>query len=156
MSNLGEFFGGQGFNPDDVKSDVLPAGTYRAVMTGTEIKTSKAGHKYMAATLEIVAPPEFAGRKLWDNLNLGHPTPSTRQIAERRLKAYCAAVGAGVVMDTSTLFNKVMLITITADQQGDEIRNQVKKVEKYLKTGEAATTAPTSAPAATSANADPF
>jgi hypothetical protein len=156
MSNLGEFFGGQGFNPDDVKSEVLPAGTYRAVMTGTEVKTSSKNNKYMSVTLEIVAPPEFAGRKLWDNLNLGHPTPETRRMAEQRLKSYCAAVGAGVVMDTNSLFNKVFSVTLTVDQTGEQPRNRVKKVEKYLKTGDAATTAPTSAPAATPANADPF
>jgi len=154
MSDLSEFYGSEGFDPSSVSdSDLLPKGTYRAVVSGTQTKTSNAGNKYMSVELQIIHPAEFANRKIWDTLNLAHEKPTVRQGAERRLKAYCGAVGVGRLESTSQLFNKALLIDVVVEGEGESQRSQIKKVHKYLATGN---NTPTTAAVNTSPNADPF
>lgn len=56
LSDVGEF-------------KAMPAGTYRAALTGFELKQSKTGNDYIKAEFTI-QDDEFSGRKQWKNYSL--------------------------------------------------------------------------------------
>lgn len=83
--------------------DPIPAGWYNSVIVNTEMKPNKdQTGMYMEITEQVVDGP-FAGRKLFDRLNLQNPNPTAVEIAFKTLKAVYNAVGKARVNDSSEL-----------------------------------------------------
>jgi len=108
----------------------LPNGKYKAVVSNSEMKESKAGHNYIAFTLEII-DGQYKGRLLWENCNHTHPNEQTRKIANGRLSAMSKAVGMVQLMDTSELHNKPMLIEVAQKKRNDtgEMQNVIRSFD---------------------------
>jgi len=115
--------------PNQAFENLAPA-WYTAMITESEMKPTKGGDgSYLEITLEVIAPQQFAGRKLWDRLNLNNPNEKAVEIAYQTLSAICHATGVIQVQDSQQLHNipmdvKVGLSKVT--EQYPEPRNEVK------------------------------
>lgn len=73
--------------------EVLPEGSYTAVITNTEMKATKAGGQRISLKLEITGP-SHEGRVLYENLNVFNSNDDAVRIAVATLHRICLAVGA--------------------------------------------------------------
>ena len=91
---------------------ILPPGDYYAQIIQSEMRVSKAGTgKYLWLEYEIL-DGEFVGRKFWNNLNLLNPNSQTVEIAQRDLKAICAAIGVELSTSSDPLHFLPMLVKV--------------------------------------------
>ena len=91
--------------------DVYPAGKYLSQIVSSEMRPTKDGRgQYLFLELDILEGP-FAGRKLFDRLNLVNDNPDTVDIATRPLSSICRATGQMQVKDSEQLH----LIPLIAD-----------------------------------------
>jgi hypothetical protein len=156
MSELNGIFGDDGFDPSTVAaSDVLPAGEYRACVTGSIVGESKAGDKLIKLEITILQPQTANGRKLWLNLNVAHPKDNVKAIALRQLKQICEACGIARLVDLGALHNKAFNCTVAVRDSGEYgLQNDIKK---FSKPGAATSPAATQSPASTGSDeARPF
>ena len=91
--------------------EVYPAGKYLSQIVSSEMRPTKDGRgQYLFLELDILEGP-FAGRKLFDRLNLVNDNPDTVDIATRTLSSICRATGQMQVKDSEQLH----LIPLIAD-----------------------------------------
>ena len=90
----------------------LPAGDYNAIITESETKATKDGQgQYLQLKLQI-QDGEFAGRTLFDRLNIWNNNQKAQEIAQRTLSAICHAVGVLQVGDSQELHNRPLVATV--------------------------------------------
>jgi hypothetical protein len=129
MANL------NGFNANNVEPntdfDPIPAGKYVAVVTGSEMKATKAGNgSFLELTFQVLEG-EFKGRLLWARLNLDNPNTLAVKIARGELSALCRAVGIMEPKDSCEMHNLPLVITVKQKTDGDgEVRNEIKGYAK--------------------------
>jgi hypothetical protein len=130
MANL------NGFNAHEVDPNVgfdpIPAGKHVCIITGTEMKPTKAGDgEYLQIELEVIDGPH-KGRKLWDRLTLKHPNEMTVKIARGTLSAICRAVGVMAPKDSVELHNLPLVASVGLKKRTDtgEMTNVIKGYAK--------------------------
>lgn len=141
------------FNANEVKPmesrDVIPAGTYSAVITDSEMKATKsAGGERLNLTFQIIEG-EHEGRKVWAGLNLKNSNPKAEEIAMRELSSICRAIGVITPRQSQDLHDKPMKIKVKvrpADGQY-QASNEINGYEPLSGTVSQAST-PAAAPAA--------
>jgi len=127
MSQLN--FNAQDVAPQQAFENLTP-GWYTAQIVESELKPTQAGTgSYLELTIEVVAPAQFAGRKLWDRLNINNPNEKAVEIAYQTLSAICHATGVIQVQDSQQLHSipmdvKVGMSKVTEDYP--EPRNEIK------------------------------
>lgn len=85
--------------------DPVPAGWYNCIMEKSEMKPTKDGAgAYLECQYNIV-DGQYAGRKLFDRLNLRNSNPQAQEIAFKTLSAIAHAVGVLHVADSQQLHN---------------------------------------------------
>ncbi len=143
--NLGDFDASQveptvGFEP-------IPAGQYKAIILGSEMKGTRAGNGHYLELCFQVIQGEFQNRRLWARLNLDNPNKTAVEIARRELSAICHAVGVKQPGDSSALHDRPLLISVTCKRRDDngEMANEVKGYAAL-----SAASAPAQAPSAKS------
>lgn len=72
--------------------EIIPDGQYKCIISLADQKPSKAGNMMAVLTFEVVEG-EFKGRKINKYLNINHPEPKTKNIANHELKTICDAIG---------------------------------------------------------------
>ena len=83
--------------------ELLPAGKYSAQIVESEMRVTKNGMgQFLWLMLDIMDGPH-TGRKIFDQLNLVNPNPTTVEIAQRALSAICHATGRMHVSDSEEL-----------------------------------------------------
>lgn len=119
------------FNSDDHEPrtgfDPIPAGKYKAVITDSEEKPTKAGTgSYIQFTIEVIEG-EHKGRKLWARLNLNNPSAQAVEIARGELSAICRAVGVKQLKDTAQLHDLPLVVKVKqkSDKDSGEVRNEI-------------------------------
>ena len=106
----------------------IAAGKYVAVITDSQMKSTKNGDgKYLELTFEVVEG-QYKGRKLWSRLNLENPSEQAVQIARGELSAICRAVGVMKPVDSAELHNLPLCIKVACKKRDDtgEITNEIK------------------------------
>jgi hypothetical protein len=114
-----------------VTNGVLPAGTYLAHITESDIRPLASGNgQGLKLTLEII-DGQHKGRRVWDNLNIQHSSETTQRIAQAQLSALCHAVNVIKLEDTSALHYKPVRIKVTVrEAQGQyQESNNIKSYE---------------------------
>lgn len=116
--------------------DPIPAGWYQAQISRSEIKPTKdnSGQGYVELEFTILAPQEFAGRKVYTNLNIYNNNPVASEIAYRALTSICYCIGVLSIQDTQQLHGKPLQIKVTVSGQRQdpttgatyEPRNEIK------------------------------
>jgi hypothetical protein len=90
----------------------LPAGWYKAVITESLEKPTKAQTgSYLQMTVEIIEG-QYQGRKVIERLNLNNPNGTAVEIAQRTLSAICRAVGVMTPRDSSDLHDKPFMVQV--------------------------------------------
>lgn len=112
------------FNAENVEPadsfDVIPAGTYTAVITDSEIVGTKAGTGQMLRLTWQVSDGEHKGRLVWDRLNIVNQNPKAEEIGQRQLSSLCHAAGVLKLRDTEQLHGIpcAIRVIIRKDQTG--------------------------------------
>lgn len=88
--------------PDDPR-EVLPPGWYNVTIDESEMKPTKDGSGAYLSLRYSVLDGQFAGRKIFQNLNLRNNNATTVEIAYKQLSGICHAVGLLTVQDSSQL-----------------------------------------------------
>ena len=131
MANLGNF----NANNVDPATDFepIPADKYVAVITDSEMKSTKSGSgHYLELTFQVIDGP-YKNRLLWSRLNLDNPNAQAVQIAQGELSAICRAVGVMQPKDSIELHNLPLSVTVKCKKREDtgdvtnEIRGYAKK-----------------------------
>ena len=128
----------------------LPAGTYLAHITESDVQPLKSGNgEGLKLTFEII-DGHFKGRKVWENLNIRHTSEDTQRIAQSQLSALCHAVNVIKLMDTAALHFKPVRINVTVREAVGQYKasNNIKGYEAAGGGISAPATAPTPAPVA--------
>lgn len=131
--------------------ELLPAGKYRAQIVESEMRVTKNGMgQFLWLMLDIIEGPH-KGRKIFDQLNLVNPNPTTVEIAQRTLSAICHATGKMQVSDSDELHLIPMTIQVTVKppKNGYGESNAIRYTTP--EPGAAATRAAKPAPAAVAA-----
>jgi len=121
----------QGFNANEVEPmpsyEPLPAGQYTATVVDSEEKISQAGNRFVVLVFEVAEGPH-AGRKLWVNLNLYHPSPDIVKFARSELASICLAVGVPSPQNSGQLHHIPLVIDVRCAPRKDtgELQNRVK------------------------------
>ncbi len=93
--------------------EVLPAGKYRAQIVESEMRVTRNGMGQFLWLMLDILEGEHKGRKIFDQLNLVNPNPTTVEIAQRTLSAICHATGKMQVSDSEELHLIPMTIQVT-------------------------------------------
>ena len=110
MASFGQTFDASAIEPS-TGYEVLPPGKYLAQIVASEMRVTKDGHgQYLYLEVDILEG-QYAGRKLFDRLNVVNANPDTVQIAQRTLSSICRAVGKMQVSNSEQLH----LIPLIAD-----------------------------------------
>lgn len=68
---------------------------------------------------------EFQGQRIRDWLLLGHEGVNVKELAQRKLKAICAAVGTPVISDTRELFHRPFALTLSYREWQGRLKNNI-------------------------------
>jgi len=139
-----------GFNAAEVEPqqsmEPLPAGWYRAVITASEEKPTKAQTgSFLMMTLEVIEG-QHQGRKVFERLNLNNPNATAVEIAQRTLSSICRAVGVMTPRNSSDLHDKPFMVKL-AVKPGDGQYGPSNDIKEYAEQDKAPSA---SAPAASS------
>jgi hypothetical protein len=105
-----------GFNANEIEPQAsrepIPAGWYKAVITESIEKPTKAQTgSYLQMTLEVIEG-EHAGRKAFERLNLNNPNQQAVEIAQRTLSSICRAIGVMTPRTSQDLHDKPFMVKI--------------------------------------------
>lgn len=92
--------------------ELLPAGKYRAQIVESEMRVTRNGMGQFLWLMFDILDGEHKGRKIFDQLNLVNPNPTTVEIAQRTLSAICHATGKMHVSDSEELHLIPMTIQV--------------------------------------------
>jgi len=110
MASFGTTFDASQVEPN-TPYEALPAGKYLVQIIASEMRPTKDGMgQYLYLELDVLEGP-YAGRRLFDRLNLVNPNPEAVEFAKRTLSALCRAAGKLQVNDSEQLH----LIPLLAD-----------------------------------------
>lgn len=120
------------FNANEVEPttdfDPIPAGTYVAVITDSQVKPTKDGMgEYLELTFQVLEG-EYKNRLLWARLCLNHSKEITAKIARGHLSAICRAVGVLTPRDSAELHNLPLVVKVGLKKRTDngELTNEIK------------------------------
>lgn len=113
--------------------EAIPAGWYNAQMTASEMKPTADGTgAYLQAEFTVLSG-DYAGRKLFDRINLQNRNPVAVEIGYKILSAICHAVGVIQVQDSQQLHGRPLQLKVSlraagpgADGKYYEASNEVK------------------------------
>lgn len=92
--------------------ELLPAGKYRAQIVESEMRVTRNGMGQFLWLMLDILDGQHKGRKIFDQLNLVNPNPTTVEIAQRTLSAICHATGKMQVSDSEELHLIPMTIQV--------------------------------------------
>lgn len=119
-----------GFNVAEVEPqtfETLPAGDYICEVVDSEMKETRAGTgQYLQLTLKVLQG-NFAGRLLWDRLNVINPNEQAQNIGRQVLSALCHAAGKPNAQDSQQLHGIPVSVKVVAkDDPQRGLQNEVK------------------------------
>lgn len=108
--------------------DPLPPGRYKAHLTNSEVVATKAGTGELLKLTFEVLEGDYAGRLVFDHLNISNQSEKAQQIGRGMLASLCQACGKnGMVSDSIELHEIPIQIKLGIDPSpGYDPRNKVK------------------------------
>ena len=117
----------------DSKFDALPEGEYRALITESEVKPTKAKDGSLINLKWQILDGPYKNRTVFDRVNWKNSNPTAQTIGRQQLKKIAKAVGAPEEFsDTSILHMKPCLIVIKVGEYNGEPNNEVKGYKAAL------------------------
>ena len=122
----------------------LPAGWYKAVITESLEKPTKAQTgSYLQMTVEVIEGPQ-QGRKVFERLNLNNPNSTAVEMAQRTLSGICRATGVMTPRQSADLHDKPFMVKL-AVKPGDGQYGPSNDIKEYAAVEGAAQAAPAAA-----------
>jgi len=122
----------QEYNLDDpdlgkYSGEMLPVGNYLCSITSAVEKNNSAGTGSMLSLEYVILEGDYAGRTIYDNLNLNHPNQKTVNIARASLKKLLEAIGSPMAQNPAEILGADVGIKIVhrKDKQSGELRQNV-------------------------------
>lgn len=110
----------------------IPADWYNMMITESELKPTKNNDgAYLSMTLKVI-DGQYAGRVVFDRLNLQNKNPVAVEIAYKMLSAYCHATGVIQVQDSQQLHGipfKARVVVKTDSSGQYDPSNEIKAVK---------------------------
>jgi hypothetical protein len=139
QGNLQAIFGDQGFNPNSVEPrknfGVMPPGEYPVLIETAEYKQTSKGDGHLVALTLVVLDGQYAGRKIFDNINIDNPNPQTVGIALETFGELGRAIGVEAIKDTDQLLNQIVIVKAVVKK--DNVYGEKNAVAKYMSPNEA-------------------
>ena len=136
----------------------MPADWYKCVIIKTEEKpTKKQNGSYLQLDIEVIEG-KFAGRKVFDRLNLNNPNSTAVEIAQRALSSICRAIDVPNPQDSDELLDKPLMVKVAVKPADGEYSasNEVKGYDGAGATASAAVEIPVAAVAANGSAPPPW
>ena len=136
----------------------MPADWYKCVITNTEEKpTKKQNGSYLQLDIEVIEG-KFAGRKVFDRLNLNNPNSVAVEIAQRALSSICRAIDVPNPQDSDELLDKPLMVKVAVKPADGEYSasNEVKGYDAAGATASAPVEIPVAAAAANGSATPPW
>lgn len=137
----------------------MPADWYKCVITNTEEKpTKKQNGSYLQLDIEVIEG-EFAGRKVFDRLNLNNPNSAAVEIAQRTLSSICRAIDVPNPKNSSELLDKPLMVKVAVKPADGQYSasNEVKGYDACnISSAGATASAPVAAAAANGSATPPW
>lgn len=114
--------------PERTPMQLIPNGRYLAIVSDAEWREPQNNNPaYLSLTIEII-DGQFKSRKLWENLNLNHPSDTPQLIARQTLKEICESIALPKPGGSEMLLNKPLCVEIghRRDSSSGEIVNKIK------------------------------
>lgn len=108
--------------------DPLPDGWYPVTIVEADMVPTKDGTtEYLKLCFDVTGA-DYAGRKVWDRLNINHQNQTPREIAQRNLASICKAIGLIQVRDTDQLVGTSLMVKVRAVPADDrfDARNEIR------------------------------
>jgi hypothetical protein len=111
--------------------DPIPAGKYVAILSGSELKSNKAGTGQFLELVFTIIEGEYKNRQLWARLNLFNPNQVAMKIAQAELSALCRAVGVMTPRDSVELHGLPVVLRVRLKRRADtqELTNTIAGYE---------------------------
>ena len=110
------------------KYQPLPEGDYACVIIDSEVKPTKAGTGHYLQLVFEVLEGNYAGRKLFERLNIDNPSSKAVAIARKKMTELCSCVGiVGELKETEELHNIPVRVAIVAEdpKNGYDATNRI-------------------------------
>lgn len=118
-------FSTAGINTEN-QYDALPPGEYEVIVTESDLReNSKGTGHFLAITLDVQAPEQYRGRKLWNNITVSHQSAKAQEIGKQQLAQLVKACGFETISDSEQMHGIPVIATVKK-QKDDPTRNDVK------------------------------
>lgn len=147
MATLGIDYDAEQYQPLE-SFEPLPAGKYEAMIIESERVTTKKGDGELLKLVWQITDGEYAGRKVFDRINLLNPNNQAVEIGMRQLSSICRAVGKLRISDSTELHDTPCLIDLKVRPAGPDKTGVHRDASNEVKGYEAVAPAAPPAPAA--------
>ena len=108
--------------------EVLPPGKYVCQIVASEMRPTKSGDGAYLWLEEEILEGEYAGRRVFDRLNIQNANVQAVEIANRTLSALCHAIGELKVTNSEQLHFKPFVATVRVRPPSDgyDASNEVR------------------------------
>jgi hypothetical protein len=120
--------------PRPERSNVLPAGQYRAAITACEKKATKAGTGAYLQVEFTVLEGEHANRKVWERLNLWNPNATAVSIAREAMDELCYVTGKAALTGPDDLIGATVVLKLGV-RQNSTTKEPEQRIDRYTADG---------------------
>lgn len=120
--------------PQYAGNEPLPTGWYIAAMTASELKPTKDAAQtqhFMLSAEYTIMDGQYKGRKVFQQYNIGHSNPATKEIAFKQLSSIAHAVGVIQVQDSQQFHGLPLKIRVKLKEGGEKKDAMGTVVGKY-------------------------
>jgi len=131
MASLGQRFNAEDHDTTQRDFTPVPDGDYVLEVSQSEVApTSNGKGVVMKLVYSVIAPEEFKGRNIYDNINIEHSTARAQEIGREHLAALCRALELPAIEDSDELHFKQFAARIGMGKDSKE-RNEDGTGPKY-------------------------
>lgn len=129
-------FENETFNAEEHKqeSQLLPIAPYKLAATKAEVKNSDDGLKRGIKLEYDVQEGQYQGRKVFEYINLKHPTEMAEKIGKATLGDLCRAIGRATISSENDLIGIPFMANVVV-VEGKNGYQDSNKVKKYIPVG---------------------
>jgi len=111
----------------EISFSPIPAGEYKVIAEGSEMKQSAAGAEYLSIKFSIL-DGQYKGRKIFTNYNLRHPKANVAEMARAEFAALCRACNNPRPADSAALHNVPIMVKVGVAKRKDtgDLQNTIK------------------------------
>ncbi len=145
MANIADF-SAKADQVQDQDFQPIPDGWYRAEIKKAELKATKDGNGQYINVQYSILGPNFAGRVVFDIINVRNASATAEQIGLAGLKKLKLAIGLPSLTDTDQLVGRNLEIDVKTQKSADYGDKNVVKAYRSPEGSTVPTIAPSAAP----------